>query len=265
MPSLRLKDGVYQVRSEIGELEEFNWTDYQIINDLNFSAQAMCSAAGTLTKYQSVQLLQAVDQTTQIGVQEAALDIEIDKVKGCKYFSGQLFDLEPHDWQSLQVGASTGSIPRWYYLKTSTRELTPQSTGTSNIVDIPLSPMMPGGDVFRTVIGVWPIPPEPANISLWYSYYHPYMQDPTDPCEIPPKFIKGWVAGAIARCLRIEKAHAEAQMYEQIHEAEMEKYRIYAGSQRQVQKPPRYGMVIEPWRQNASSSVILVDPFPMGP
>ena len=258
MPSLRLKDGVYQVRTEIGELDPFNWSDYQIVNDLNFSAQSMCSTAGTLTKYQAVQL----ELNSTNGTQEAALDIEIDAVKGCKYFSGQLFDLEPHDWQSLQVGASTGSIPRWYYLKTSTRELTPQSTGTSNIVSYPIGPGMPTGETYRTVIGVWPIPPEPAQISLWYSYYHPYMQDPTDPCEIPPKFINAWAAGAIARCLRIEKAHAEADKYQQIHDAGAEAYRIYASRQRQTQKPARYGMVIEPWRQNASSSVILVDPTP---
>lgn len=259
--SLCLKDGMYYVRTEIGELEQFNWSDNQIIFDLNNSAQDMCSVAGELTKFQNVVLsLNGVN-----GTQEAPLDEEVDMVKGVKYFSGQLFDLEPHDWQSLQVGASTGSIPRWYYLKTGTRELTPQSTGTSDIVEEPIGPTMPGGDKFRTVIGVWPIPPEPANIHVWYSYFHPYMQDPGDPCLVARRFLRGWAAGAIARCLRIEKAHAEAQMYEAIHAEETEKYRVWASRQRQSQKPARYGIVVEPWRQNASSSVILVDPFPTGP
>jgi hypothetical protein len=258
---LCLKDGFYYVRSEIGELEQFNWSDDQIIFDLNNVAQEMCSIAGELTKYQNLELVVNGDE----GTQEAALDVEIDQVKACKYFSGQLFDLEPHDWQSLQIGAATGSIPRWYYLKTGTRELTPQSTATSDIVEIPLGPNMPGGETFRTVLGVWPIPPEPAEIHIWYSYFHPWMQSPTDVCLIARKYLPTWAYGVIARCMRIEKAYEEAEYYNAKYEKGKEEYRIWASKQRQGQKPARYGVIVEPWRQNASSSVILVDPYPLGP
>lgn len=257
--SLTLKDAVYYVRTEIGELEQFLWSDDQIIFDLNHAARRMCSKAGVLTKYESVAL-----QSGAEGTQEAALDFEIDKVKSCKYFSGQLYDLEPHEWKSLQVGASTGSIPRWYYLKTGTRELTPQSTSTSDIVEIALSPNTPWGDVFRTVIGVWPIPPDPAQIEVWYSYVHPWMKDPLDPCAVEENFLEGWASAAIARCYRIQKMTAEAQAYAQVHADQTEAFRIYASAQKQGDRPARYGTVVEPWRQSASSSVIFVDPMPGG-
>ncbi len=255
--ALSLKDGVYAVRTQLGELQEYLWSDDQIIFDLNHAARKMCSIAGDLTKFENITL-----GTTPAGAQEAPLDLEVDKVKACKYFAGQLFPLEPHDWKSLQAGASVGSIPRWYYLKTSTRDMTPQSVATSDIVDIPISPNAPFGDVYRTVVGVWPIPPEPAIVHIWYSYIHKWMQDPGDPCAIPDQFLYGWAAAAIARCWSIQKAYAEAQQFQAQYEAECEKYRVYASAQRQQDKSARYGTVVEPWRQSASSSVIFVDPMP---
>jgi hypothetical protein len=198
------------------------------------------------------------------GLQEAALDVEVDMVKSCKYFSGQLYDLEYHDWKSLQTGASTGSIPLYYYMKTDTHDLTPQSTNSSNIIDIPIGAANnPLGQAYRTVLGVWPIPPTPAQIEVWYSYIHPWMRDPTDMCEIPAMFMWGWCCGAIAKCLRIEKAIAEAQEYEAIFAQYCEKFRIYAGKQKQADRPARYGATNQdPWRRSASSSVILIDQFP---
>jgi hypothetical protein len=250
---LTLADGVYRVRSEIGELQQFNWSDYQIVTDLNVAAQEMSSVAGALTKFDNLVLTPGANGAQQ----EAFLNVEIDEVKACKYFQGTLFDLEYMDWRDVQVGTSTGSIPQIYYLKTSTREMTPQSTTTSDIVSVPI---LPGG-AFYTVLGVWPIPPEPANIHVWYSYFHPQMQYPSDPCEIPRRFLKGWAAGCIARCLRIEKAHAEADIYEAQFASYTEQYRIYASRQRNANKPARYGTQRSPWQNNPSSSVIVVDPY----
>lgn len=338
---LSLKDAVYQVRKSIGELDPYNWSDYQIVTDLNVGARKMCSVAGALTGFSNLVLQQQqINQTANIpnvstlvtlplavqtftivnnsnstilyfnpngpattsnqpvppnnsytysnttistfyvlgsaasgtysiqaasGIQEVALPVEIDEVKACKYFSGQLFDLEFHDWKQLQVGASAGAIPCYYYIKTDTLELTPQSTNTSDIIDIPLNPNTPLGQVYRSVLGVWPIPPTPANVHVWYSYFHPFMTDPTDPCSIPVRFLEGWAAYAIASCLEIEKAIPEADRYKAKFEAATEEYRIYASKQKQGDKPARYGMGTEPWRRNASSSVIFIDPYPQGP
>lgn len=256
---LSLKDAVYQVRSKIGELNEFNWSNYQIIADLNYAAREMCSIAQTLTREQQV-VLQANPTT---GTQEVALDVEIDEIKACKYFSGQLFDLEYGDWKQLQTGASTGSIPLYYYTKVGTRQLTPQSQATSNILNIPIGPETPLGDEYYTVLGVWPIPPQPATVSVWYSYFHTWMTDPTDPCVIPSRFLWPWACAAIAKCKRIEMAIGEAQEYEAIFEKGKEEYRMYACRQKKGESPARYGTEQQPWRRNASSSVIFVDPFPL--
>lgn len=257
--TLRLKDIVYRVRTQIGELEEFNWSNNQIITDANWAAQEMSSTAGMLTRYDKL-ILQNVPQGT---AQEAALDFEVDRVKKCGYFQGQLFNLDPGDWKMLQQGASTGSIPRWYYLKTSTRQLTPQSTGSSNIVELPIPG--PGNGAYRTVLGVWPIPPQPAEIHVWYSYFHPWMSQPESPCEVPARFLRGLAAYVISQCLTISKAYGEAKYWDDEFQKYKEEYRIYASQMKQQDRPNRYGGRIEPWRQNPSSSVIIVDPYPSGP
>lgn len=254
---LTLKDGVYHVRTEIGELEEFYWSDNQIIFDLNHAARRMCNTAGNLTKYQAVQLSINGD-----GSQEAPLDEEVNTVKACSYFSGQLFDLEPHDWKSLQTGAAVGSIPRWYYLKTDTLQLTPQNTGTSNISEYPIGPNNPFGTTYRTVVGVWPIPPEPAELHVWYSYIHRWMQDPLDPCAVYENYLEAWASYAIARCYRMQKAYAEAQEFMDKFVSGEEAFRVWQGKQRNSDQPARYGITSDPWRQSASSSVIFVDPSP---
>jgi hypothetical protein len=258
---LSLKDGVYYVRTEIGELDQFNWSDNQIISDLNDSAKEMASVASILTGFSELTLT----SNGVGGYQEVALNVEVDAVKACKYFSGQLFDLEPGDWDALQSGASTGSIPRWYYLKTATQEMTPQSTETSDIVVVPIPAPAGAAGAYYTVLGVWPIPPADSTVHVWYSYFHKYMQSPTDICALPPRFLTAWAAKAIARCLRIEKDYDGADRFMAIHNAGVEELRIYAGKQKQQDRPARYGTIQEPWRQNASSSVILVDPYPSGP
>lgn len=258
---LALRHAVYQVRKTIGELEPFNWSDYQIIADLNYAAQEMCSVAGTLTRFQQLVLQQTLNGQTGI-TQETFLADDLDEIKAVKYFSGQLFDLDYCDWKVLQSGASTGSIPLYYYTKTGTRELTPQSTSTSDIVDVPIGPQNPLGDTYRTVIGVWPIPPTPATLHVWYSYMHTWMSNPNDNCVIPSRFLWAWSCGAISKCKEIEGDIVNAQRYDGIFRQGIEDYRVYAGKQKQGDRQARYGTAMEPWRRNPSSSVILVDPSP---
>ena len=259
--ALTLADGVYYVRSEIGEPEQYNWSDYQIIKDLNWAAKKICSIGMTLTGFSNLDL--GVSGSATVGLQEAFLPANVDQIKACKYFMGQLFDLEYHDWKSLQIGAIVGSIPRWYYTKTSAKSMTPQVPSTSDIQQIPVDPMLPGGTNYRQIIGVWPIPPNPSQIHVWYSYFHNDMNDPDDVCEIPDRFLEGWAAYAIARCKRIENAHSEAQAYTQQFQQTCEDVRIYSSTRRSSDRPARYGTIVEPWRQSASSSVVVVDPFPM--
>jgi hypothetical protein len=251
---LTLRDGVFFVRTTIGELEERRWSDAQIIFDLNIAAQEMCSVANELTDYQEIQL--------PTGIQEGPLDIEVDQIKAVKFFSGQLYVLEPSSWQQLQTGAFTGSIPYWFYTKTATLQLTPQ-TNSSNIQESDLLPNLPAGQNFRTVVGCWPIPATAGVLQVWYSYFHSPMSNPQDVCAIPRKFLQGWASYAIAHCKRIESAYAEAADWTTLYEKEKEEYRVYAMTHKQTARPARYGMILEPWRQSASSSVILVDQTPL--
>src|ERR1700729_3123383 len=257
--ALTLWDGMFYVKSEIGEPEQYNWSDFQIQNDLNFAAKKMCSIGGTLTGFSNLSL--GVAGSATIGLQEAFLPSNIDQIKACKYFMGQLFDLEPHDWKSLQIGSVVGSIPRWYYTKTSTKSMTPQVQSTTDIQQISQDPKLPQGSAYAQVIGVWPIPPNPSQIHVWYSYFHPAMTDPDDICEIPERFLEGWAAYAIARCKRSEQAHRRAQAYSMKFDQTFEEYRVYSSTRRQYDKPAPDGTAQEPWRQSASSSVVVVDPF----
>lgn len=256
---LRLKDAFFKVRSLLGELNQSYWSDMQIIMDLNTAARDMCSTAQTLTQEQDIQLEYTTLEGTQTGLQEAALVVDIDEIKSVKYFSGQLYDLEYHDWSSLQTGASTGSLPIYFYVKTSTLQLTPQSTGTSQILNIPIA-QGALGDVYRDVIGCWPIPPNPATLNVFYSYLHKWMSVPTDPCSIPYQFLDGWYSYAVGQSLLIEKSYDEAATWMATYEKRKQAFKEYAARNKQGTKAPSYGNQGEPWRRNASSSVIIISP-----
>jgi hypothetical protein len=248
-----LRDGVYQVRTAIGELQPKRWSDAQIIYDLNTAAQEMCAEANFLTGFSNIPLA--------AGIQEGPLPVELDQIKSCKFFAGQLYDLAPNDWGTLQTGAFTGSIPLWFYTKTGSQQLTPQTIG-SDITEIDLNPLNPQGADYYTILGVWPIPQVAGQIHVWYSYFHKVMSTPLSPCAIPRKFLKGWAAYAIARCWQIMNAYNQAAYYEQIYQTQKEEFRIWASTHNQLVRPGRYGALEEPWRQSASSSVILVDQTP---
>jgi len=257
---LTLRDGVYWTRTTIGELVQRRWSDAQIIYDLNRSAQDLCSTAQTLTEY-------CIIPVSNVS-QEGPLPVEADQIKAVKYFAGQLYDLEPKDWKDLQSGAFTGSQPIWFYVKTATLQLTPQTIG-SNIVETDLLPENPAGNSYQTVVGCWPIPevttegqPSP-QLQVWYSYFHTLMQEPQSICAVPSRFLETWAAKAISHCLRIEKAYSEADMWESKYQQGKEEYRIWAMTHNQVRRPARYGVNEPPWRNSASSSVILVDQTPL--
>lgn len=251
---LTLRDGVYHVRTAIGELQQARWSDAQIIYDLNTAAQEMCSVANLVTGFSNVQY--------SIEAQEAALPVEVDQIKAVKYYSGQLFDLVPSDFQTLQTGSFTGSIPLYYYIKTATQVLTPQ-VDSGDIEETDLNPANPQGLDFKTVIGIWPIPQTAGQIHCWYAAYHPVMSKPLDPCAVPRRFIQPWAAYAISRCWRIAQNVDMANDYTALYEKGKEDMRIWAMTHNQVSRPAKYGMQDAPWRQSASSSVILVDQTPM--
>lgn len=251
--ALTLRDAHYYVRSIIGELEQFRWSDAFINFSLNNHAQEFYSAGGLSTQFYNVPVI--------AGTQEGVLPIELDQVKDVSYFSGQLFKLEYKDWSELQTGAFTGSIPIWYYVKTDSMQTTGMDS-SSDITTTNLFPQVPGGANIQQVIGVWPIIATAGEIHVWYSQYHPFMKQPKDISPIPRMFLDGWAAGAIADCLRTEKAYAEADGWDQLFMRRKEDYRIYASTHKQTSGFKTYGVQADPWRTSASSSIILVDQTP---
>lgn len=251
---LNLQSGVYHVRTAIGELQENRWSDAQIVYDLNTSAQEMCSVANLITGFANVPY--------DASLQEAVLPVEMDQIKAVKYFAGQLYDLEPSNFQTLQSGSYTGSIPLWFYVKTATKVLTPQ-VDTSDIQLYDLEPSNPAGQDYRTVIGIWPIPSIAGEIHCWYDEFHKVMANPLDTCAVPRRFLSAWAAYAISRCWEIMRDWEGAERYKAIYEKGKEEMRIWAQTKNQHARPTKYGMDEAPWRQSASSSVILVDQTPM--
>lgn len=249
---LTLKDAHYYTRQMLRELKPRRWSNNFVNFVLNARAADFCLPAGSTTWFINVPLGQGV-----FG-QEGPLPIDLDAVKSAKFFSGQLYPLEFKDWDELQTGAYTGSIPYWYYIKTDTKQLTPQVAG-SDIQVTDLSPSISPGATFQQVIGVWPIPAAAGQIHVWYSGYHPQLNEPSSQSPIPRAFLMGWAAGAIADCLRNESAFAEADKWETFYTQKKEEYRVYCQRQKQITTPATYGKSQMPWRDSASSSIILVD------
>jgi hypothetical protein len=249
---LTLHDAMYYTRQILGEAEAIRWSDAFLIASLNARASQFQNAAGSITGFANLPLAQGIYG------QETVLPRTVDTVKSVKYFQGSLYALERRSYDELQSGNFTGSIPLWYYIKEDATQLTPQAAGG----DIEATDLLPGGPQgagFYQVLGVWPIPSAPTFVEVFYSYFHPYMHDTLDQSPIPTMFLPGWTAGTIADCLKVEKAYAEAQGWEQMFATEMEKYRQYS-SKHKSSKPARYGQTRQPWRESASSSVILISP-----
>ncbi len=249
---LTLHDAMYYTRTILGEAEAVRWSDAFLIDSLNARASEFQQAAGTITSFVNLPLAQGIYG------QETPLPVEIDSVKSVKYFSGQLYPLERRSYEELQTGSFTGSIPIFYYIKEDATQLTPQ-TDSGDIVATDLLPGGPVGAGFRQVLGVWPIPSAPSYVEVFYSYFHPWLSEPLSQSPIPRMFLPGWTAGTVADALKQEKAYAEAQGWEQMFSAQMEKYRQYSSKHKST-RPARYGKTDSPWRESASSSIILISP-----
>jgi hypothetical protein len=260
--SLTLRDAHYLVRTQIGELEQFRWTDSFINFSLNYRAAEFYLPSGLSTFFVNVPLT-----STASGGQEGVLPVQLDSIKDVKYFSGQLFPLEYIDWQEVQQGSATGSIPLYYYVKTDANQMTPMAA-TSDIVPTDLFPQQGGAD-YQQIIGVWPIIPTGGTgvvgsqqVHVWYSAYHPILVEPQSRSPIPRAFLQGWASGTIADCLSAEKMFGEAQPYQAFFDRRKEEYRIYATKHKNSNKTLKYGANTPPWRRSASSSIIIVDPTP---
>lgn len=151
---LTLHDGVYQTRVKLGELIENFWKNGDIIYDLNYAAQDMCSEAQYLEL--PVQFLWPNVPGTLVPIQEAPLQPWIDQILSVAIYSGQLFQLQAVDASDVQVASKVGNIPLLFYTKTGSTQLSPQGAGpnTGDISVFPIMPNLPNNPEFQTVLGL---------------------------------------------------------------------------------------------------------------
>ena len=229
---MNLLDGIFSVRNKLGELEPNLWSDYEITIELSTSARRMCSAAQYLQSF--VTFNSTVDAAGN-WAQEYILPLDVDQIIGAAYFSGVIFPLLPAPRESLQLGGKVGGIPWYFYVKKTTKVLTPQLQNAT----IALQPISPNiGQNSRTVIGLNPIPNSEIPIYIWYQQWHPDLKELTDEVQIPDRFKNGWIAYAVARCKEKESGYQEAQYWDAIHDKQTQEFIDYQITNGQEITPP---------------------------
>ena len=257
---MNLRDGVFQVRAAFTEMRSRFISDTEIIIHLNTSAKRMCSKAQNLQSFYSFNTKIIKDDNNAVAngswQQEYALPIDIDQIIGVGYYAGVIFPITPVGREVVQLGGKVGGIPWYFYIKQFTRELTPQVDGGS-IAEMPL-----GGELseqYRTVMGLYPIPSSNIPVYIWYIEMHKQMKNPMDTVGIPDRFALPWYAYAIARMKEKEGALADAQYWQQIHEAGTDEFVQWSMDNCNQITPPYYSnKPLPPYFLRGSTSVIVV-------
>jgi hypothetical protein len=261
---LTLRDGIYQTRTRIGELIANFWVDEDIIYDLNYAAQDMCSEAQYLET--AVQFLWPNVPGTNVPIQEAPLQPWVDQILSVAIYSGQLFQLQCVDAADVQIASRVGNIPLLFYTKTGSTIMSPQGTsgqpGSGDISLLPVMPALPNTPEFTTVLGLWPIPSSNYDTTIWCTRFHPFMDNPLSICAIPARYSQGWIAYAVARCKEKESAFDEATYYQGIYDKHKAEFVQYCISHKQLKTPPTYGGTVWPSLARGSSSIIFIDQQP---
>lgn len=251
--ALTLGYGIFKVRTLLGEQRPKFWSNEEIIYDLNFAAQDMCSEAGHL---------ETVFQTLiPAGQQESALPVWVDKVTGVTVFSGQLFQLqELSDYSEVQCATRVLSIPELFYTKVGVDQMSPQGTPgnpTGDIVPTVLPPAT-GGDL-TSVLGLWPIPgPGPMSTTIFCTRFHPFIINYQSSILIPARFQQGWVAYAVARGMEKKQMLDMAQYYDAQYMKSRNECTNYGILRKQTKDGPSYGGHGSSPMTRGSSSVIVI-------
>lgn len=213
---MNLRDGVLWCRLQLTELRAHFYSDTEIIIHLNDAAQKMTSAAQCNNGFVTFTTRQigGDGDDSDVWAQEYVLPLDVDQITGVSYVAGNIFPLVPAKRENLQLGSYVGGIPIYFYEKKNTRILTQQVA--NGIHEYPIAPTL--GPDPRTTIGLWPVPQQATPIYVWYIGYHPTMQNPFDPVNIPPRFKKAWCAYAMARLKEKEGALTDASYWDTIHE-----------------------------------------------
>lgn len=243
-----LAQAILRVRSKLGEIRPKFWTDQEIINDLNQSAQRLCSEAKSLIE---VQKFDSVG-----GQQEYLLNRTTDEVMGVSFLQGTQLREFPIDQCVAQGGTHVQGTPTRFYIRDGTLQLTNQEDDASititNLWDtVSTRP--------RKVLGFWPIPASDGQEITVYAYaVHPWMQLPSHESAVPQGFEDIWIAYAVAQGKAKEGDMVSYGNYMTIFENGVEKIRIKQAVGGNVSAFPRMQIRSTDYEDGHGSSWIYV-------
>jgi hypothetical protein len=255
----QLIDGVYGVRTKLGEQNPNYWSTEDIIYDLNWGLKEMCSAAQNLET--AIQFPWPNVAGTTNPIQEAPLRPWVDQILSVAIYAGQLFQLQYMEATDVQVATRVGNIPLGFYTRTDTREEVPQGAGATT-GDLSVIPIPGQATDFQTVLGLWPVPSSNYDTTVTCTKFHPWVTNPTTPLGIPDQFMQGLIAYGVARAKEKESAFDESAYYDKIYQMYKQKMIDYYINHKQLRTFPQYGGTSWPSLARGSSSIIFVDQNP---
>lgn len=256
-----LREIVSEIRDLLGESIPNYWNTNQIIEYVNDGLQDICSEAQNLETI--IQFPWPFEPGTTIISQEAKLPVNVDQIVWCGYYSGQFFQLNPLQDDSVLVANRVQGIPVGFYTRTDTLQLLTQgggdNTGDMFVVKIPTN--LAPEETF-TALGTWPIPQQSLNFTLMCTRFHQKVKNPTDICSIPRRFKDALVGYVMWKNKRKQQAYDEANDYYQTYLSVREKMNFYYITNKQLKGGPDYGGTMWPTLTRGSSSVIFIDQSP---
>ena len=260
--SVPLRDIVVEIRDLLGEPIPNYWSTNQIIEYVNDGLQDICSYTQNLETI--IQFPWPFEPGTTVLSQEAKLPIEVDQVIWCGYYSGQFFQLNPLQDDSVLVANRVSSIPVGFYTRTDTTQLLTQGGGgnSGDMFVVQTQPNPSLGEEYFTALGLWPIPQQQLNFTLMCTRMHKKVTTPLDRCGIPRRFKDSLVGYVMWKLKRKQQAYDESKDYYETYKEKREEMNNYYITNKQLKGGPEYGGTLWPTLSRGSSSVIFIDQSP---
>lgn len=260
--SIALRDIVFDVRELLGEQVPNYWNPNTIIADINEALQDVCSYCQNLETI--IQFPWPVVPGTTVIAQEALLPVNLDQIIWCGYYSGQFFQLNQLQDDSVLVANRVSGIPIGFYTRTDTQQILTQGGGnnTGDMLVTQVNPFPTMNADYYTALGFWPIPQQRLNTTIMATRFHPPVSKPLDRCGVPLRFKGAITSFVMEKALRKQRAHDEANIYQTKYEKKREEMNYYYITNKVLKGGPEYGGTLWPTLARGSSSVIFIDQSP---
>lgn len=243
-----LAQAILRVRQKLGEIRPKFWTDQEIINDLNQSAQRLSTEAKCLV---GVHVIPSI-----AGENEYPLPRTVDEVIGVSYLQGTQLRESSIDRCVALGGTSVQGTPTRFYITNGTFVKAHQESDASititNIWDTVSTRA-------RKTLGLWPKPGQSDQDITVYSYdVHPWMQKLNDESCIPQGYEDVWIAYAVAQGKSKAGDMVSYNNYMTIFDNGKEQLRIKQAAQGNYADYPRFQTRRTDYEDQHGSSWIFV-------